>query len=202
MGVRSWVIGITGGLACGKSEVGKIFEDEGWAVCDTDQLARDLLKSGNTEFKQVIRAFGSEMVGPDGEVDRQILGNRIFKNSDDRNALNAILHPPILRKVQKWLQKQALNKQKAAVIIPLLYEIDATKGWDAILCVAASEEVVMERLKKRGLSEQESRERLAAQWSLAEKIKRADYVIHNDGSRSELMQETKKICAQILRKES
>ena len=160
------VLGITGGIACGKSEVGRILERRGFAVCDADRLAHAAIAPGGEAQAAVARRFGSGILGADGAVDRSALARRVFGDPRALADLNAIVHP--------------------AALVPLLFEAGWTDGWTAVICVAADPARVRERLARRGWTEEESRRRIAAQWPLEEKMRRADHVIRNDGTLAEL----------------
>ena len=176
------LLGVTGGLGCGKTEVGKILMRLGWAVCDADDLARAALAPGGTAFDAVVAQFGRGILDRDGSVDRARLAAIVFNDANARAALNAIVHPQVRRMLQDWLEGPAAGVDAAAVV-PLLFEAGWDEGWTATVCVAARPEVVSERLQRqRGWSEAEIRRRMAAQWPLEEKQKRADYIIENNGS--------------------
>ncbi len=182
---RRLVLGVTGGVGCGKSEVGRILERWGWAVCDADDLAHEALAPGGAAYGPVVEWFGARILAPDGTVARDRLAQIVFQDARARAELNARLHPVVCRALREWLEGPAREKD-AAAIVPLLFEAGWTAGWTAILCVVASDQTVRERLARRGWSEEESLRRIAAQWPLEEKKKRADYVIKNDGTLAEL----------------
>jgi len=181
-------LGLTGGIACGKSEVGAILRREGVAVCDTDDLAREVVRPGQPGHGRIRQLFGETYVDARGEIDRQRLGARVFSDDEARARLNEALHPLIRCAWEAWMEQH--RQETVAVMIPLLFEIGATEGWDAILCVCAEPDQVMERLRGRGLSAEEARARLRSQMPLAEKMKRADHVIRNNGTLQDLERET------------
>jgi len=184
------ILGLTGGIACGKSEVGRILQQNGFAVLDTDTLAHELMKAGAPVFKTVVTRFGKSVLGANGEIDRSALGKIVFENPDALQALNELVHPAVIEAVEQWKARQ---RGDAAVMVPLLFETGWTNGWSAIICVSAEEEVVFQRLEKRGLSEAEARKRIAAQMPLTEKEKKSDFILRNNETLDALRNETVKV---------
>lgn len=194
-------IGLTGGIACGKSEVGRIFEREGAQVRDADELAHELIRSGGLLYDNVVERFGAGIVGRDGEIDRQILGRRIFADAADRKALEALIHPEIIRMLGEWISGETGQGKNAVAIVPLLFEVGWTDLWNSVVCVVSSEGIVIERLKQRGLSERESRARIAAQMPLEIKVRKANHVIQNNGTLDSLEKRTREVWQNIVREE-
>ena len=191
-------VALTGGIACGKSEVGRELAGLGVRVVEADELAHGEMRRGSPVHEAVLRHFGASMAGPDGEIDRRKLGRHVFADAAEREALNALVHPAVLRKMDQELERARREGCHAVAIIPLLFEIGAERGWDAVICVAADPRVALKRLCERGLSEEEALSRMAAQWPLKEKIKRSDWLIENNGSRRELADITRRIWNEIL----
>jgi dephospho-CoA kinase len=194
-------IGLTGGIACGKSEAGRILEREGAQVRDADALVHEFIRRGGPLFDKVVGRFGGEIVGPDGEIDRQILGRRVFSDAAERKALEALIHPEVIRFLRDWIAGETQRGRHAVAIVPLLFEVGWTDVWDAVVCVAATEKTVIGRLKQRGLSEQEARARISAQMPLEEKMRKANYVIQNDGTLNSLEERTRAVWQKIVREE-
>ena len=194
-------IGLTGGIACGKSEAGRIFERQGAQVRDADDLAHELIRRGGPLFDKVVGRFGSEIVGPGGEIDRQVLGRRVFSDAAERKALEAIIHPEVSRALREWIAGETRQGKNAVAIVPLLFEVGWTDLWDAVVCVASKEEIAIARLKQRGLSEQEARARILAQMPLEIKTQKANYVIQNDGTLDALEKRTREVWQKIVREE-
>lgn len=180
------VIGLTGGLACGKSEVGRILARLGAAVLDTDEVTRELQRPGRPVFRAIARRFGRGVLTPEGELDRRALARRVFADPRARRALEALVHPAVYAAVERWIRARRRERRAAAVIVPLLYETGRTKDWDAVWCVTAPKRSAMARLKRRGLTAAEAQARWAAQWPPSEKARRADVVIRNNRSLDEL----------------
>ena len=194
----SFILGITGGVACGKSEVGRILEKMGFAVCDADHIAHNLMKKGQPVYDQVVHYFGSTIL-VDGEISRPILGKIIFENPTARNALNLRVHPAVQIFLNDWIREARKNHEHAAVLIPLLFESGMEElDWDAILCVSSPGEQVFKRLRNRGLTEKESALRVDSQMPVEQKIKRSDGVLLNTGSLKELEQFTRETVKRIM----
>jgi len=184
------LLGLTGSIACGKSETGQILSEEGFAVLDTDFLAHDIMREGTPVFERVLEQFGKTILRADGEVDRAKLGTLVFADSEARKILNGLVHPAVIHAAEQWKMDQ---QSDAVVLVPLLFEAGWTQNWDAIICVSADEERVFQRLEKRGLSEDEARKRIAAQMPLAEKEARANFVIRNNETLNALRDETLRV---------
>jgi dephospho-CoA kinase len=181
------VVGVTGGIACGKSEVGRILQKVGFAVCDADLVAHALMTKGNLPYHQIVDHFGESILTEAGEISRPILGNIIFKNPGEREELNRLIHPAVREALMKWISEVRSEERCAAVLIPLLYESGMqTLDFDGVICVSSSDDAVFQRLEKRGLNREEAENRIRSQMPLAEKEKRADYVIPNIGTLGEL----------------
>jgi len=190
-------IAITGGIACGKSRVGSFLVEQHVAVCDADDLAHDVTKAGRPIYYAVINKFGEEILGKNGEIDRQRLGDIVFSDFGKLAGLNSVVHPAVKRAWREWLLEQERDADAAAVIVPLLFEINETEDWDAIVCVSASENVQIRRLAERGISESDARRRFSAQMVLRKKMECSDYVIHNDGSEELLREQTRRVLEYI-----
>ncbi|HEY8240763.1 MAG TPA: dephospho-CoA kinase, partial [Kiritimatiellia bacterium] len=198
---RGLAIGLTGGIACGKSAAGDFMHEQGAAVLDADRVAHDLLAKGAPVYNQVIARFGPSILGPGGDIDRSKLGRMIFEDEAGRAALNELTHPAVMAEIKSWVERTRRTGRDAVVLIPLLFEINAVEGWDAIVCVAADEAVALKRLKERGLTEHDAKRRMAAQLPIEEKAKRSGFVIRNNGSMEALKKETERVYASIREKE-
>lgn len=187
-------LALTGGIACGKSEAGRIFAGEGFSVLDTDVVAHELMKAGSSVFEKVIERFGKSVVCEDGALDRKILGDKVFGDPAARNELNDLVHPAVIAAVKQWRLVQAGD---VAVLVPLLFEIGWVDGWDAVVCVSSNESLIYQRLENRGLNEIEARRRIAAQMPLIEKEEKSDFIIKNNGSLKELRAETLNVLERV-----
>lgn len=176
------ILGITGGIACGKTETGRILSAEGFKVLDSDFLAHELMAKGRSVYAAVVKYFGDEILAEDGEIDRARLGKIVFADPQAREALNRLVHPAVIKAAKEWIEECREAQEDAAVLVPLLFEAGWTEGWDAVICVTAPEEQIFQRLEKRGMSNEEARNRIAAQMPQPEKAARADFIIENGGT--------------------
>jgi len=176
-------IGLTGGVASGKSTVASALRAHGAAIVDADAVAREVVRPGGPAYQGIVDAFGPSVVGPDGALDRKALGARIFADEAARRRLNALTHPHIRRHMTDEAARLAASGPPVIVFdIPLL--LDTTDGrdlaLDGIVVVYADPETRVRRMITRdGLSDEEARRRLAAQVRLEDKVPRADWVIDN-----------------------
>lgn len=197
----SLIVGITGGIACGKSEVGRILDQRGFEVLDSDEVARELVEPQGEAYDRIVEHFGRNILQNDGRIDRASLADKVFQDVSARGDLNRIVHPPVLRRCRKWVMRKREEGVRGAVIIPLLFEVGEIRNWDAILCVSAPRDAVIARLEKRGLKRRQALDRICAQMALAEKEKKSDYVIYNDGDIQKLKSSTEQFINQITKKE-
>ena len=195
-------IGLTGGIASGKSCVSRVLEQQGVGVVDADVIAREVVAAGSEGLREVVAAFGTDVLAADGGLDRTRLAAIVFDDEQARRRLQAITHPRIARRSAERLA--ALAESDAPYVVydaPLLVEVGAHRGLDALIVVAADEATQVARAVTRdGAGEQETRRRIAAQLPLARKLEVADYVIHNDGSLQELERRTLAVHREIMRR--
>ena len=171
------VIGLTGGIGCGKSAAAACFAEFGFNVVDADQLARQVLESAPC-VSQLRARWGDACLGPDGLPDRRWIAEKVFADTAQLAFLEGLTHPEVAR----LRQLAVLDAKRHHVVeIPLLFEKNLTPGFDLIACVACSEETRRARLLKKGLTEAEITRRIASQMPLSEKVKRSDVVLWNDG---------------------
>ncbi|MGQ0506104.1 MAG: dephospho-CoA kinase [Myxococcaceae bacterium] len=173
------VIGLTGGIASGKSTVSSLFKELGAPVIDADELARDVVAPGTPGLAEVAKRFPEVVVN--GVLDRAALGVRVFANPDERNVLNGLLHPRIQERYREKVQ--ALEAQGRPVVIydaALLFENQLEERLDGVILVSVPRPVQRERLRARsGLDEAQADARISAQMPIEEKAKRATWVIDN-----------------------
>lgn len=185
-------VGLTGGIASGKSAVAKIFVELGVVVVDADQIARDVVAPGTDGLERVVSEFGPEVLLPDGHLDRKKLGALVFAQTDMRARLNAIVHPLIASASAARLAE--LAKQGLPYVIydaALLVENGIHRGMSAVVVVAAAESIQIARLCARdGISEDEAKLRLGSQLPLSAKVAVADYIIENNGTLAQLRERT------------
>jgi len=194
------VVGLTGGIASGKSTVSAMFRELGAQVIDADQVAREVVAPGTPGVEEVARRFPGVVDGR-GQLDRAALGERIFADSGERKALEAILHPRIRAEVARRME--ALESTGFDVVLydaALLIENDLHRGMDGVVLVAAPEAVQRARLVARdGLDEAAISARLAAQLSLADKRAHATWVVDNGGSLEDTRAQVRRIWEEIRR---
>lgn len=182
------IIGLTGGIASGKSTVSAMLAKLGAAVVDADQIAREVVLPGEPALREVVAAFGQAILHEDGTLNRKKLGELVFADAAKRKRLEAILHPAIRRTMAERIARLARENPERLVVadIPLLYETGLDARYPHVLVVYVPPAVQLERLMKRdGLSEEEAGKRLAAQLPIDEKKARATWVIDNSGTRED-----------------
>ncbi len=176
------LFGLTGGVGMGKSTAAGFLLRFGARVVDTDDIAQALVQPGQPARAEIAATFGKEILKAEGALDRAKLARLVFADESARKKLEAILHPRIREcwqaQVESWRQE---NCAVAVVVIPLLYETQAETHFDKIICVACSPDSQTERLKSRGWTPEQIRQRIAAQLPVAQKIARADFVIWTEG---------------------
>lgn len=194
---RDGAIALTGGIACGKSEVAGFLARLGVPVLDTDMVGHRLLEPGQDVHERVVSEFGRGILRAEGGIDRRVLGAIVFADAAARARLNAIVHPSVYHEVDRWLAGVLTGSSRAVAMIPLLFETGAEKHFESVIVVASDEDHVLSRLQARGLTHEQARQRIAAQWPVGEKVARADAVIWNNGSLADLEKETLKIWSKL-----
>jgi dephospho-CoA kinase len=198
MGLK--VVGLTGGIASGKSTVARAFAALGVPVVDADQLAREVVLPGTPGLADIARTFGEHLVLEDGSLDRKALGALVFADAAARAKLNAITHPRIaMAGAQKLNALASTGAPYALYEAALIVENGLYRTMAALVVVSSSAEVQVERMLLRdGLGESDARARIQAQSSLEQKLAVADFVIHNDGALSALEQRVAQVHDQLL----
>jgi dephospho-CoA kinase len=196
------VIGLTGGIASGKSTAARTLTELGARIVDADQVARDIVAPGQPALAEIARTFGREMLQPDGTLDRKRLGAVIFADADKRAALNAITHPRIAMETQARLGK--LRDEKLPVAIyeaALLVENGVHKALDGLIVVVCDEATQLRRLIDRdGYSEEDARARIAAQAPIADKVAAATWVVDTTGPLADTKKQLARVWEEILSK--
>ncbi|EMQ1367033.1 dephospho-CoA kinase [Staphylococcus aureus] len=188
------VIGLTGGIASGKSTVSELLSVFGFKVVDADKAAREAVKKGSKGLVQVREVFGDEAIDENGEMNRRYMGDLVFNHPEKRLELNAIIHP-IVRDIMEE-EKQEYLKQGYNVImdIPLLFENELENTVDEVWVVYTSESIQMDRLMQRNnLSLEDAKARVYSQISIDKKSRMADHVIDNLGDKLELKQNLERL---------
>jgi dephospho-CoA kinase len=198
------VIGLTGGIASGKSTVAGFLKELGAVIIDADKVGHEAFEPNTQSWREVVDAFGKDILTPDGQVDRQKLGQIVFSDPEKLTRLNQIVHPRIYTLVKARLEDYRQKGVKVVVLeLPLLVEVPLSvkagqptlsDELDEVWVASAPEAVVLQRLKdKSGLSESEARARIRSQLPSKERLKHADVVIDTDCSLAELKGKVKKL---------
>lgn len=194
-------VGLTGGIASGKSMVASFLRDYEYQVLDADALAHELLEPGQGAYNEVVSEFGEGILAPGGAVDRRKLGAIVFADSEKRQRLNQILHPRIHDVTVKWFE--ALNRhggpEMAFEEAALILEVGAQKDLDCVIVCWCRPEQQLERLIERGMSRQDAERRIAAQMPIDEKRRMADEVIDCSRSIDNTEQQVKLLVAKLKR---
>ncbi|MGM9932810.1 dephospho-CoA kinase [Pradoshia sp.] len=189
------IIGLTGGIASGKSTVSNWLLSQGYPVVDADIAARKVVEPGMPALEKIRKAFGDDVLLPDGTLDRKRLGSIIFANEEKRQTLNAIVHPA----VREWMRQEterAFGEGASIVImdIPLLFESKLTHMVEETILVYVTKETQLKRLMERdGYMEADALARIHAQMPIDEKKELADYIVDNNGPISETIEQMKQI---------
>ncbi len=198
---KKMVLGITGGPATGKSLVTAEFRRLGALVLDADVLAREVLTPGRAEFRATIAAFGEAILNIDGTIDRPALGRLVFSDYARLAKLTAITHPAIIKEIRESLAKFRAEEQAPVLVLdaPLLFEAGLAEDVDVIIVVFTDEALQVKRLMDRdGLERAGALRRVGSQMSLAEKKRRAHYLIDNNGTPEETLTEVRALYKMLI----
>jgi dephospho-CoA kinase len=188
-------VAITGGAGSGKSTVARMFKELGAEVLDADQAAKDAVEVGAPAWQELRRLFGEDFFNQNGRLDRSKLAQRIFTDPEARGAVNALIHPLVAQELQSKIA--ALEDRGVALVlveVPLLFETGREKSFDQVIVVTVPEAEQIRRLKSRDQrGDEEIQGILQAQWPLADKVVRADYVVDNAGDLSFTQEQVKNL---------
>jgi len=193
-----YLIGLTGGIGSGKSTVAARMVERGARLIDADAVAREVVQPGRPAYSDIVAAFGAEVVGADGALDRTALGRIVFADDQQRALLNRFTHPRVGEEIAARLA--ALSEFPGLVIVdvPLLVEAGQDRGYRAVVVVATQPETQVARLvADRGMDESDARARIAAQATLDKKLARATHVIWNEGTLDELRRRTDEVIDEL-----
>jgi len=186
-------VGLTGGIACGKTTVANLLAERfGAHIIDADQLARDVVEQGKPAYRQIVEHFGGKILRPDGSIDRKRLAALVFGDPVERATLESMIHPRVREAARQTVARLAarpvVERPRLVVeVVPLLFEVGLEREFDEIWVVACTKAQQIQRLMGRdGLSADEALARLNSQWPIDQKIERADRVIQNSGSLTDL----------------
>ena len=195
------LVGLTGGIATGKSTVSEILRQLGGEIIDADQLARDVVEPEQPAWKQILEEFGRGVVTAAGTLDRKKLGAIVFADPERRKRLEAITHPAIRARFQARLDELAAQGFAGIVVFdaPVMIESGNYKNMDRLVVVVTDDATQAARLQERdGTDEAQGRRKIASQMPLAEKAKLADYVIDNSGAREATAAEVRRVFAALM----
>ena len=192
-------IALTGGIASGKSHVRARFEALGVPTIDSDVLAREAVAPGTAGLSAVVDRFGRNVLHSDGTLHREKLAKIVFADADARRALEAIIHPEVRRAIDEWFAALDADRHPYAIAdIPLLYEVGRVRDFDAVIVAACDPDTQVRRVMKRHeVSEVDARQRLAAQWPIDQKVRRANYVIRTDGAYDDTDRQVSAVCEKL-----
>ena len=196
------VVGLTGGIASGKTTVSRMFSELGIPVIDADDLAREVVEPGTPGLKQIVEEFGEDVLDEEGRLDRKKVADLVFGDEEARETLNAIMHPRIGAAGAKYIQ--GYQDHPAPYVVyegALLVETGAHKAFEALVVVSAEESVQRLRLIARdGFTLSEANARIEAQLPLARKVAVADYVVTNNGDLENTREQVAQIHGQLVAK--
>jgi dephospho-CoA kinase len=186
--------GLTGGIGMGKSTAAQILREREVPVIDTDELARQVVQPGQPALTEILQQFGRALMDSTGQLKREALAEIVFGDAVARRKLEAILHPRI---TELWRQQltgwRSAGRSVAVVVIPLLFETEVEREFDAVVCLACSTPTQHQRLATRQWSAEQIQQRLAAQWPVAEKMLRSHFVVWTEGAVSTTVQQLARI---------
>jgi dephospho-CoA kinase len=194
-------VGLTGGIASGKTTVATLLRKRGYEVLDADSLGHELMRPGQVAYDEIVSEFGRAVLGPEAVVDRAKLGAIVFGDSEKRAALNRILHPPILDAVQRWFVSvdRPGGPEFAFLEAALLVEAGYRTSLDRLIVCWSPPEQQLERLVARGISVSQAKQRLSAQMPVEEKRRAADDVIDCSGSLEETERQVDRVLETLKR---
>ena len=191
------LVGLTGGIGSGKSTVARFLGEHGAVILDADVFARDAVGAGSDAFEAVVRRFGDEVVGPDGELDRPKLASIVFADSAALADLEAIVHPEVRRMIADRIQAELDTDHVVVLVNPLLIEMGAHRDCDVVVVISADPETQVARTVARGMDEADVRARLAAQLPIEERARAADVLLDNEESLEDLEAEVAVLWASL-----
>jgi dephospho-CoA kinase len=196
------IVGLTGGVASGKSVVSRILKEEGAYLIDADQIARELVQPRTSAWEELVKVFGKEILQKDGSIHRKKLAAKVFSDPTQRDLLNRTLHPWIKEEMGRRLKAIGQKDPEAIVVIdaPLLVETGDHREMDKVIVVISTEAQQIARLREReGMDQEEARRIMASQIATEEKVKVADFVIRNEGSLEETERRAREVFQELKR---
>lgn len=182
------IIGLTGGIASGKSTVGRMLTERGAKLVDADEVAREIVRPGEPALEAIASLFGQAVLHPDGTLNRQALGDIVFRDKEQLSRLESITHPAIRKRMQARIHSYESQSPSGLTVadVPLLYETKQEALYEGIMVVYVPAELQLERLMARsGMPREEASRRISLQMDMEEKRERADWLIDNSGTLEE-----------------
>ena len=196
-------VGLTGGIATGKTAVGTMFVELGCHLIDSDQITHQLFEPGQAVNAAVVQAFGNQIARPTGAINREVLGAIVFKDPQARAKLNSLVHPAIIARQQEWLKQVETDDPYGIGIVAaaLMIEVGTYKNYDKVIVVTCSPEEQKSRLRQRSrLTGQQIDARIRSQMPMEEKVKYADYVIDNSRDLENTRRQVEQVYAELAAK--
>jgi dephospho-CoA kinase len=197
------IVGLTGGVASGKTTVSHVLEEEGAYIIDADQMGRELVRPHTPAWKEIVRAFGKDILREDGSIHRKKLAEKVFADPGQRKLLNQILHPRIRKEMERRAKAIGQKDPEAVVVIdaPLLVELGEHRKMDKLIVVTSTQTQQLERLRKRdGISREGALRISSSQMPVEDKVKLADFVIRNEGSFQEMREKTREVFQELKKR--
>ncbi len=192
-------VGLTGGIASGKTTVGAMFVELGCHLIDSDQITHELLEPGQEVHRAVIREFGPEITTPDGRIDRAALGEIVFAHPERRETLNGLVHPAVIRRQNEFLEGISAEHSDGIGIVDaaLMVEVGTYKNYERLIVVTCRPEQQRERLLARGLSAESVASRIESQIPMDEKARYAAFVVDNSGTLTDTRRQVEVIYGEL-----
>ncbi len=192
-------IGLTGGIATGKSSVSNILQQKGATIIDADKIVHKLMEPEHKLWYDIVNTFGDEILLDNRQIDRKKLGKIIFNNQNKREKLNQITHPRVIAEIKNKMDKLEDGDNIIVAEVPLLFEVGMEDLFTEVWVVTADKEIQIKRLKQRdGLDTEAAQKRIKAQMPLAKKEKLADRIINNNGSKKELLAQINRVWSKVI----
>lgn len=198
------IIGLTGGIASGKSFISEHLQQLGALIIDADELARQAVQPGSVVLSEIEKEFGADLIAKDGTLDRAKMGGIVFNSAKARQKLNEIIHPQVLKEVYRLISINRNDPDLKAIIIdaPLLIESGLNEAAEEIWVVSVDKDIQVARLMSRDkMSLEQAQNRIKSQMPLAEKIAYADHVIDNNQSRAETLRQIDRLWQKVIKKD-
>jgi dephospho-CoA kinase len=191
---KDMIVGLTGGIASGKSESAKYFEELGAFCIDADAISKELTNKGEPSLKELTDIFSANILLPDGSLNRKKLADIIFSDTNAKLKVEHILHSQVISKIKVIISNKIFEKKIIVINAPLLFETGLNKICDKVVVVKVPFDIQVQRLRLRdGLNDDEINNRISSQMSTQEKVKHADFILDNSGSKKDLIEKIKNI---------